>query len=346
MKNFFKITMILVAFGLLMTGCKKPVETVTVMPTSLTLKVGETATLSATVTPENADYTLSWTSSAPTIATVDNNGKVTANAEGMATITANAGDKTATCAITVSNTGGSTTGVFGKYTETVEGVSFEMIGVIAGSFTMGITDNDTLASPEEQPTHKVTLTKSYYVASTVVTQGLWKAVMGTADSSYFTNTNDELPLEMVNWDKMQRFLTKLNQLTGKTYRLLTEAEWEFAARGGKQSKGYKYSGSNNIAEVAWYNANSEDKTHPVATKKANELGIYDMGGNVWEWCSDLYGPYSPNDQTDPTGSGSGNRVVRGGSWGSGKEACRVSYRSHYNPSTGYWHTGFRIARTK
>ena len=151
-------------------------------------------------------------------------------------------------------------------------------------------------------------------------------------------------MEQVSWEDCQTFITKLNQMTGKNFRLPSEAEWEYAARGGKKSQGYKYAGSNNVADVAWYDGNSGMGTHPVATKAPNELGLYDMSGNVWEWCQDWYGSYSSNAQTNPNGPDSGdNRVSRGGGWGHIGWDCRVSKR---NPKpttyqTYYW--GFRLA---
>ena len=142
---------------------------------------------------------------------------------------------------------------------------------------------------------------------------------------------------------MSRVYKKLNAITGKTFRLPTEAEWEYAARGGSKSKDYKYSGSNNIDDVAWYDGNSSYKTHEVGTKAPNELGLYDMSGNVWEWCSDWYGEYSSSTQTNPTGPTSGSyRVLRGGSWDSYAEFCRVSYRSSYTPADRYSYNGLRL----
>ncbi|MBO5853693.1 MAG: SUMF1/EgtB/PvdO family nonheme iron enzyme [Bacteroidales bacterium] len=139
-------------------------------------------------------------------------------------------------------------------------------------------------------------------------------------------------------------MTKLNQLTGKSFRLPTEAEWEYAARGGNKSQGYKYSGSNTIGDVAWYDGNISSRTHDVKTKQANELGIYDMSGNVWEWCQDWYGSYSSSSQTDPTGPTSGSsRVLRGGSWYDDAGGCRVSDRSEDGyPGSRYFNCGLRL----
>ena len=162
-----------------------------------------------------------------------------------------------------------------------------------------------------------------------------------SNPSYFKGS--DLPVETVSWDDCQTFITKLNQLTGKTFRLPTEAEWEYAARGGNQSKGYKYSGSNTIDDVAWYYDNGGSKTHAVGTKQANELGIYDMSGNVWEWCSDWYDSYGSSSQTNPTGAASGSyRVLRGGSWNYNAMFCRVSLRSGYYPDYGNDGRGLRL----
>lgn len=229
-----------------------------------------------------------------------------------------------------------------KYeTFTVNGVSFTMVFVEGGTFTMGATsEQGSDADDDEKPTHRVTLS-DYYIGETEVTQALWKAVMGN-NPSYFEG--DNLPVEKVSYEDVKTFITKLNGKTGKKFRLPTEAEWEYAARGGNKSKGYKYSGSNNIDDVAWYDDNSNLRTHPVKTKQPNELGIYDMNGNVWEWCSDWYGGYSSNAQTNPQGPSSGSyRVIRGGSWFGSARYCRASYRYHDNLSDLGNTLGFRLA---
>ena len=224
---------------------------------------------------------------------------------------------------------------------TVNGVSFDMVGVEAGTFTMGGTsEQGSDAEYDEKPTHQVTLTHNYYIGKTEVTQALWKAVMGS-NPSYFKG--DNLPVECVSWNDCQTFISKLNAATGKRFRLPTEAEWEFAARGGKKSKGYKYSGGNILGNVAWYYDNSKSKTHAVGTKIPNELGIYDMSGNVYEWCSDWYGNYSSSSQTNPTGPSSGSyRVCRGGSWFSFAGNCRSSFRCDSYPDIGDYYLGLRL----
>ncbi|MBO4379856.1 MAG: formylglycine-generating enzyme family protein [Muribaculaceae bacterium] len=221
------------------------------------------------------------------------------------------------------------------------GVEIKMIAVKGGTFTMGATsEQGSDARGWEKPAHKVTLS-DFYIGKTEVTQAQWKAVMGT-NPSYFSG--DDLPVEKVSYNDCLTFINKLNNLTGKKFRLPTEAEWEYAARGGKKSKGYKYSGSNNIAAVAWYKDNSDMKSHPVGTKSANELGIYDMSGNVWEWCQDWYGVYSEGSQTNPTGPTSGDgRAVRGGSWITEGKGCRVSERDPGDPTSQVQIMGFRIA---
>ena len=219
-------------------------------------------------------------------------------------------------------------------------VAFKMIPVEGGTFTMGATpEQGDHAFGDEKPAHRVTLS-SYSIGETQVTQALWRSVMGTNPSRF---KGDNLPVEQVSWGDCQEFIRKLNQITGKRFRLLTEAEWEYAARGGNKSRGYKYSGSNDIGSGAWYKDNSSKQTHPVATKLPNELGIYDMIGNVLEWCSDWYGDYNGSSQTNPTGPTSGsNRVLRGGSWLSSAWYCRVSYRSG-TPSLSGYNIGFRLA---
>ena len=224
------------------------------------------------------------------------------------------------------------------------GVEIEMIAVEGGTFTMGATsEQGSDADDDESPTHSVTLS-GFYIGKTEVTQAQWKAVMGSNPSSF---KGDEMPVENVSWNDCQTFITKLNQLTGKKFRLPTEAEWEYAARGGKSSKGYKYAGSNYATDVAWYGSNSGDKTHPVGTKQANELGLYDMSGNVWEWCQDWYDSYSSSAQTNPTGPSSGSaRVGRGGSWGNVAWYCRVSIRNYYTPYYRYSRLGLRLALSR
>ena len=206
----------------------------------------------------------------------------------------------------------------------VRGVTFKMIPVEGGTFKMG-TLNETGMSTIETPQHEVTISKGYWIGETPVTQALWIAVMGVNPSSH--KGNQDLPCENVSWNDCQAFISKLNEMTGKKFRLPTEAEWEFAARGGTLSKGYKYAGSNNQKEVAWYVSNSNGTTQPVAQKQPNELGIYDMSGNVAEWVNDWYGRYPSVPVTDPTGPASGSfRVYRNGGYSDKAANIRIAFR--------------------
>ncbi|QQS28607.1 MAG: SUMF1/EgtB/PvdO family nonheme iron enzyme [Sphingobacteriales bacterium] len=219
--------------------------------------------------------------------------------------------------------------------------SKNMVYVEGGTFRMGCTqEQGGVCDDDEKPPHEVRL-NSFYISRYEVTQAEWRSIMG-ANPSYNTGC-DNCPVEKVSWKMIQDFLSKLNARTGQTYELPTEAEWEYAARGGGKSRGYKYSGSNNLDDVAWYDGNykeskhgSEGTTHPIGKKDANELGLYDMSGNVWEWCADRYGSYSAGTSANPKGPATGNtRVVRGGSWGGNDWYCRVSNRYDYNPDNDY-----------
>ena len=245
----------------------------------------------------------------------------------------------------------------------------EMIPVIGGTFTMGATaEQGSAAWDDEKPVHEVTLS-DYYIGKYEVTQQLWESVMtysgpcadGTTMSAYSSDPwlgndpssgfgkGDAYPAYYVSYnDIVDIFLPRLNRITGKEYSLPTEAEWEYAARGGNKSRRYKYSGSDNIDEVAWYGGNSDGRTHEVGIiKRANELGIYDMSGNVWEWCLDWYGDYSSAAQTNPTGPTEPTygsfRVCRGGRWGYIAGNCRVSNRGSNNPGSRNYGIGFRLA---
>ena len=221
------------------------------------------------------------------------------------------------------------------------GVSIEMVKVEAGSFDMGATPEMKNPDSDEKPVHRVKLTNGYYIGKYEVTQALWKAVMGSNPSMF---KGDSLPVENVSWKDCQNFVSKLNSMTRRKFRLPTEAEWEYAARGGNMSRGYKYSGSNTLGEVAWcYDSKSGYKTHTVGTKQPNELGIYDMSGNVWEWCQDWYDQYSESSQNNPTGAASGaERVCRGGAWGSLAVSCRSSERDRCTPTYSCDNLGLRL----
>lgn len=218
-------------------------------------------------------------------------------------------------------------------TFTVNGVSFEMVRVDGGTFMMGSYTGDS----DEQPVHSETVA-TFYIGKTEVTQALWGAVMGS-NPSHFRGAN--LPVEQVSWNDCMEFCERLSRITGKNFRLPTEAEWEYAAIGGNKSRGYTYSGSNNLQSVGWYDGNSGDCTHPVGCKLDNELGLYDMSGNVWEWTSDLY---SSNYDSYRNGGSSGSyRVLRGGSYNNNATNCRSAYRSYNSPTSRYDSLGFRLA---
>ena len=228
------------------------------------------------------------------------------------------------------------------YTElTVNGVTVKMIKVDGGVFFMGATnEHGSEAKDWEKPVHQVNL-NSFYIGETEVTQALWEAVMGQNPSSF---RGDNLPVDNVSWDDCVQFCQLLSQKTGKRFRLPTEAEWEFAARGGNQSNHYKYAGSDNLYDVAWCINNSDNIPHVVKTKKPNELGIYDMTGNVWEWCGDWYARYDGCFQDNPMGPSSGKfRVHRGGGWLNSPLYCRVSYRYYAKQGRRNNFRGFRLA---
>ena len=216
-----------------------------------------------------------------------------------------------------------------------------MVHVEGGTFTMGATsEQGTDAGKDEKPAHQVTLS-SFSIGKYEVTQEEWEAVMGNNPSSF---KGAKRPVERVSWNDCQEFIRKLNTMTGKRFRLPTEAEWEYAARGGIKSSGYKYAGSDNLDRVAWYESNSGNATHDIGQKSPNELGLYDMSGNVWEWCQDWYGGYSSNSQTNPSGPSSGSiRVFRGGGWFSNAWGCRVSLRSYDSPGFTNFNLGLRLA---
>ena len=263
---------------------------------------------------------------------------------------------------TSENTPGKTFSITGKDGKSVD---FRMIEVKSGEFMMGATAEQAGAQDVEKPAHKVKLTKDYFIGETEVTQALWEAVMGSNPSGFGKDDPDRgsLPVENMSWNEIcvkDGFLDKLNDVLqgqlpeGRKFRLPTEAEWEYAARGGHKSPKVQtmYSGSGNIDEVAWYKNNGESKTHPVKSLKANSLGLYDMSGNVWEWCSDWYGDTYYKDcrnngaetVTDPQGPETGSyRIMRGGNCLSALVFCRVSFRTMVLPDARVRDRGLRLA---
>jgi formylglycine-generating enzyme required for sulfatase activity len=229
----------------------------------------------------------------------------------------------------------------------VNNVKFKMVTINGGSFMMGSDDRE--AKSDQKPVHKVTVS-GFSIGQTEVTQELWRAVMGSNPSEF---NGKNLPVDNVTWEECQRFVAILNQLleetgqlpNGKKFHLPTEAQWEYAARGGDKGKGYTYAGSNDINAVAWTRDNSGEKTHPVASKLPNELGLYDMSGNVWEWCQDYYDSYKSGDQTNPIGpkSNTGRVIKRGGSWYYAPEHYfRTTFRYGYYTSTSDSSIGVRL----
>lgn len=228
-----------------------------------------------------------------------------------------------------------------NFTENINGVSFTMVYVEGGTFIMGCRyEQDSDCYDNEKPAHSVTLS-DYYIGETEVTQGLWHAVMGNNPSSFIKG--DNYPVEFVSWNDAMEFCTRLSDLTGRTYTLPTEAQWEYAARGGNKSREYIFSGGENLDNFGWYENNSDATTHPVKSKQSNELGLYDMSGNVDEWCKDWYDSYSLYSQMNTAEPSSDpKRIFRGGSWEDWGKDCRVASRRGIKP---VWYSptlGFRI----
>ncbi|MCL2738920.1 MAG: SUMF1/EgtB/PvdO family nonheme iron enzyme [Bacteroidales bacterium] len=301
------------------------------------VEAGKILYLTATVTPDNAtNKGIIWSSFDTDMATVDNMGVVRGIRVGATTIYATAADGS---------------GVNSSINVSVTFPDPGMVFVEGGTFTMGGTDDEPF--PEELPPHQVTL-GDFYMGKYEVTQMQWLVIMGANPSGF---SGADLPVELVSWNNIvgiagsymelngtryyeDGFIYKLNMATGKEYRLPTEAEWEYAARGGKQSRGYKYSGSNIWNDVARLYSFG---TQPVGLRQANELGIHDMSGNVAEWCQDWYGIYSSDPQINPLGPLSGsNRVIRGGGWNASTAHARVSYRNYAPPHYLYQNLGFRL----
>ncbi len=221
----------------------------------------------------------------------------------------------------------------------IMGGTIEMVFVEGGIFQMGSNSGGS----DEKPVHTVRI-KSFYIGKYEVTQKQWREVMEKNPSRF--SGCDNCPVENVSWNDVQEFISKLNAKTGMNYRLPTEAEWEYAARGGNKSRWYKYSGSNKVGDVAWYYENSEKKTHAIGFRQSNELGIYDMSGNVWEWCSDKYSHiyYKVTPVDNPKGPYTSDyKVLRGGSWFNNEDSCRTANRNRLTTDFSYFNIGFRLA---
>lgn len=215
----------------------------------------------------------------------------------------------------------------------------DMVRVEGGTYTMGLTKGMQDAVGWASPAHRVTVS-SFFISKYEVTQALWRAVMGSNPSRF---KGDNRPVEHVSWDDCQLFLSRLRTLTGYSFRLPTEAEWEYAARGGNRSRGYVFSGSDNLYNVAWYKGNSDMTTHDVGGLEPNELGLYDMAGNVSEWCSDFMGDYTASPAVDPKGPATGDfRVVRGNYWSGAQIGCYICARGSAVPDSRHT-TGLRLA---
>lgn len=244
-----------------------------------------------------------------------------------------------------SSNGGGTPAPAGAETLTLTaaGVEFTLVRVEPGTFRMGANEGDDQAFDREKPAHEVTLTKPYYIATTEVTQELYAAVMDGNPSNFTGEAG--LPVETVDYTDAVAFCARLSELTGRTVTLPTEAQWEYAARGGHKAPATPtlYAGGDDLDAVAWWSGNSDSKTHPVGGKAANALGLYDMTGNVWEWCLGWYGTYTADAVSDPQGPSEGSyRVPRGGSWNINARFCRLSYRYDNSPDRGGLNLGFRV----
>jgi hypothetical protein len=320
MKNYYiKFPLVVLLLLLVLSACKKePMQGVSIDRTLL-VNVGETVTLKPTFVPANAhNKNVSWESADPNVATVEN-GKVTGITIGKVIIKVitEDGGRTATCLVFV--------------VQPIE--PEEMIWVEGGTYMMGCNDDECFDN--ELPRHEVSIS-GFYISKYAVTQKEWIAALGEILSEH---NGDNIPVHFLSWDDTQSYINKLNAYTGKNYRLPTEAEWEYAARGGNKSQGFKYSGSDSIGEVAVY---STTRPRPVGQKKPNELGIYDMSGNMFEWCSDYFGYYSDVSQTNPTGPATGSeRIVRGGAYYLSARYARVSCRLSVSPDQIY-SVGFRL----
>jgi len=335
MKKTFQILTLMLLLIAILTTCKKePVNGVFLESAEQTVMVGQTATLTVTFIPKNAtNKKVNWESSDPKVATVEN-GIVTGIALGESKISVTSQDS------------GRKAHARLYVIQPIE--PGEMIWVEGGTFTMGCTDEQGEdCFDNEIPAHQVTL-NGFYISKYVVTQKEWTAAM-VINRAFPESIGDSFPANRISWDEINEYIFRLNDYTGKKYRLPTEAEWEYAARGGNKSNGYKYSGSNYVDAVAWYHQNSDHKMNRVGQKMPNELGIYDMSGNISEECSDWFEEYTNVHQTNPIGPESGtHRIIRGGSWNSWlARYVRLSNRDLWNATSIDGGTiGFRLVLDK
>lgn len=316
---------------------KIPIESISLNEEYVTLQVGENLDFEISLIPSGIESEdVVWSSSDEEVATVSN-GEIIAVAPGVCNITAQCQDQKAICKVVVMMT------IF------INGVSFNMMPVEGGTFMMGSAPSQPGSLSYEKPQHQVTLS-SYMIGQTEVTQELWGAVMGHIPGRF--KGHPQHPVENVTWEKCDEFISLLNELTGLNFHLPTEAQWEYAARGGNRSHNFYFSGSNSVDNVGWFAVNSASLgenhidfgTHDVATKAPNELNLYDMSGNVSEWCMDWYVVYTTESQTDPHGPSTGSfKVYRGGSWNDSGANCRVTFRYPHYPSSRNDQLGLRLA---
>jgi formylglycine-generating enzyme required for sulfatase activity len=229
--------------------------------------------------------------------------------------------------------------------DSIQSIYDTLVSIPSGTFDMGCSPGDTYCSSGsggELPQHTVTISNGFKMSAYEITQGQWQAVMGS-NPSYFSSCGSDCPVDQVSWNTIQTFITTLNSLTGRNYRLSTEAEWEYAARAGTTTKYYCGDDESCLGSIAWYDSNAGGMTHPAGEKTPNSFGLYDMTGNVVEWVNDWYGNYSSGSFIDPQGPPTGaHRVLRGGAWGSAGIYCRSSSRGYHAPSASNNHLGFRL----
>lgn len=301
-------------------------ENVYIMP-------NEFAIVEATLNPAAESAVVSYESgntSIATVETIDGKCKISGVATGSVTVTASCNGKTAVCNVLVM-----TPEQLAQYLPAERNTSIgKFIRVNAGAFRMG----SATGAANEQPVHNVTLTKPYYIAQFELTQEIWEAVMEANPS---VDQNPQYPVNNVAYTNITSFIKKLAEVKGYVCRLPTEAEWEYAARGGDKSQGYQYSGSNSIDAVAWYDGNGGELPHQVGTKAANELGLFDMSGNILEMCADGLRTYTSSDVVDPKGTGT-RYAVRGGKFDSPESECTVSYRTSAYTTDKFYNLGFRL----